>query len=71
MSKFLIGYRDDDGKIGYYIGMNGRSGKAIIGPKCEAPRFDENMAEKICSQLPTLDNRGWVYVPDKKRCQFE
>lgn len=38
---FLIGYRDDERRIRYYHGMNGRVGRAVCGSKKHAPRFDE------------------------------
>lgn len=39
---YLIGYRDNSRKIHYYLGVNGATGRAVVGPKKEAPRFDHD-----------------------------
>jgi len=67
----LIGYRDEGGAIHYYLGVDGRRGKAVCGPKKEAPRFDRETGGVILKQLPTLDAREWQLVEDAPRCKFE
>ena len=68
--KFLIGYRDEDGRIKYYLGVDGKRGKTVCGPKKEAPRVEEDVARVILRQLPSLDARDWQAVEDAVRCKF-
>ncbi len=68
---YLIGYRDDDRRIKYYLGVNGASGRAVCGPKKEAPTIRQRYGGVILRQLPAVDNRGWQLAQDEPRCKFE
>jgi len=60
---YLVRRRNDDERLKYYSYFDGRHG-IPSSLKKNAPRFDIDMAAKICVQLEKLDNRDWEIVRD-------
>ena len=70
VTSYLIGYRDDNRRVKYYLCTDVRKGRAVCGPKKGAPRFDLQMGEMIMRQLPAVDARKCQLVEAKDRCAF-
>ena len=62
MSQYLISRKNDNDRTTYYKSFDGRKGVSCA--KSQAPRFDKEMADRICRQLAATDNRGWNVVED-------
>lgn len=58
-----------DGARRYYLGFDGRKGRASTGPKSDAVRMPPPVADTVLRQLAALDAREWrlaVDVPGKR-----
>jgi hypothetical protein len=72
MPDYLVGFRDSDRRVKYYLGMNGQRGKPIYGPKKDAPRVSKELGETILRQLPSFDGAAdFQLVEAKDRCEFK